>query len=217
MKRLSSEPVKNWFGFTRRERRSSLILLLIIFAVAGIRYLVPDRKLDIKIMPLNYGETGPDSAAPGNPDLHNLSTTTQPVVHKPRRSILDLNTCDSASLEALPGIGPVLSARIIKYRKLLGGYASVGQLREVYGLAPETFDRISLMVKADSSAVKKININNAEYKQLLRMPYFDKSVVAAIVKYRDQKGRIKGINELIDNKLISIEVAQKVRPYLDFK
>ncbi len=51
-----------------------------------------------------------------------------------KRPILNLNICDSASLEALPGIGPVLSSRIIKYRNLIGGYVSVDQLKEVYGL-----------------------------------------------------------------------------------
>ena len=77
-----------------------------------------------------------------------------------------INSCDSASLEALPGLGPVLSARIIRYRNLLGGFASVNQLREVYGLSEETYELISGMLTADSADISKININNADYRGL---------------------------------------------------
>lgn len=217
MKPLFTEPLKNWFGYTRRERRASLLLLLIIIAVAGVRYLFPGRGSDIKVIPLDYSITVLDTIQSGNAYPHSPEDG-KPVttVNKLKRNILDLNTCDSASLVALPGIGPVLSARIIKYRRLLGGFASVNQLREVYGLSPETFDLISGMVKADSLAVKKININSAEYRQLLRMPYLDKTEVAAILKYRELKGRIGGMNELIENKLIGAEKAGKILPYLEF-
>lgn len=135
----------------------------------------------------------------------------------PQRPLLEINTCDSASLEALPGIGPVLSARIIKFRKLLGGFVSVNQLREVYGLSEEVFNIISSRVYADSTAVRKIIINSAEYKELIRLPYFEKYEVTAILKYRELKGSIKTMDEMIDNKLIAREKTEKIRPYLEFE
>lgn len=218
MKRLSSEPLKNWFGYNRRERRSSLVLLLIIFVVTGVRYLVPDRESDIEVIPLDYYDTGIADDLHGDADSSSrVVKKPQPTIPKLKRRIIDINTSDSAALVALPGIGPVLSARIIKYRKLLGGFASVTQLREVYGLSPETFDLVSPMVKADSTAVKKININSAEFKQLIRMPYFEKSEVAAILKYRELKGRIGGLNEMIDNELIAVAKVKRISPYLEFK
>jgi DNA uptake protein ComE-like DNA-binding protein len=217
MKRLSAEPFKTWLGYTRRERRSSLLLLIIIIAVAAARYLFPESKSEIKVIPLNYSVSGIDTVHPLYVDSNSPANMKQvTVVNKPKISIIDLNKCDSASLVALPGIGPVLSARIIKYRKLLGGFVSVNQLREVYGLSPETFDLISGMVKADSSAVNKIKINSADYKQLLRMPYIEKSDVAALLKYREEKGNIEGMNELIENELIAAEKAEKILPYLEF-
>lgn len=217
MKRLSEEPFKKWFGYTRRERRSSLVLLLIIISVAGVRYLIPGRESDIEIIPLNYSETSINESSPEkNETIIPGALDTRSSVTRPKRGLLEINTCDSASLESLPGIGPVLSVRILKYRKLLGGFASVNQLLEVYGLSPETFNLISAMLKVDSSLVKKIKINIADYKQLLRMPYLDKTDVSAILKYRDLNGRITGMDELIENKLIAAEKANKIRPYLEF-
>lgn len=144
----------------------------------------------------------------------------QPYTQKAKRNvpvqIIDLNSCDSASLESLPGIGPVLSVRIIKYRNLLGGFARVDQLNEVYGLTEETFTLIRNRVRADPSMIRKISINSAEYRQLIRLPYFEKSEVAAILKYRELKGRINGIGDLVENKLIAEEKAEKLKWYLEF-
>jgi DNA uptake protein ComE-like DNA-binding protein len=214
MKHISFESLKEWFGYTRRERRASFILLLLIAAVAGIRFIIPGPNMTVEILPLTPHLYVPDSipGREGTADYQNNQSVRSGQAIK----LLDLNSSDSASLEALPGIGPVLSARIIKYRKLLGGFASVSQLREVYGLPEETFTRISGMLVADSANVKKININNADFKQLIKLPYFEKYEVTAILKYRELQGRLNGIDDLVGNKLISDETAIKVRPYLEF-
>jgi DNA uptake protein ComE-like DNA-binding protein len=215
MNRLSFEPVREWFGFTRRERRASFILLILILSVTGLRYIIPSRNLSIEEVPLEVRDTGNlYLSGIGAPDAGASSRVSR--VGR-QRSLLDINRCDSASLEALPGIGPVLSARIIKYRSLLGGFAHVDQLREVYGLPEETFEMISGRLFADSSAVRKININTAGYSQLIRFPYFERYEVAAILKFRELQGGIDGFNELLENKLIAPEKAGKLRPYLEYK
>jgi DNA uptake protein ComE-like DNA-binding protein len=134
-----------------------------------------------------------------------------------KRPMLDINSCDSLSLVGLPGIGPVLSGRIIKYRHLLGGFARTDQLKEVYGLPEETYDLIKESLFTDSSAITKIKINSADYKALRRIPYIEKYELTAILKYRELTGRITGISDLIDNKLIAEEKARKVAPYLSFE
>ena len=65
--------------------------------------------------------------------------------------------------------------------------------------------------------IRKININTADYRQLLRFPYFEKYEIAAILKYRELMGKITGMNDLVNNKLIAAEKAGKVMPYLDFE
>ena len=43
---------------------------------------------------------------------------------------------------------------------------------------------------ADSSAIRKININSAGYRELIRLPYIEKYDVSAILKCRELEGRI---------------------------
>jgi DNA uptake protein ComE-like DNA-binding protein len=215
MKYLSGTPFRNWFGYTRRERRSSFILLLIIIALTGLKYIIPESKMKVEVIQASQWDNSGASRTVRNTVVLN-STRKVSGAAKQQKKLLDLNSCDSASLEALPGIGPVLSARIIKYRNLLGGFASISQLKEVYGLSEETFNMISGRISADSLALRKIEINSADFKQIIRFPYFNKYEVTAILKYRELKGKISTMNELIDNKLIPIEKAVKVKPYLKF-
>lgn len=247
------EPIKNWFGFTRRERRSTFILLLIIVLIIGLRYTIPDSSIAIEdisdtvLSSENHSEfSGKDSDSnrqsfSGNhfsswkprptfinetnaiegkriPFRKGKQSTLKKVnsFSNQQRTLIDINRSDSAMLVKLPGIGPVLSARIIKYRHLLGGFASIEQLKEVYGLPEETFEAIKGSVFADTTAITKININSAGFKELSHLCYLEKYEVTAILKYREITGRMTGINDLIKNKLITPEKARKVGPYIKY-
>jgi DNA uptake protein ComE-like DNA-binding protein len=204
------------FGYTRRERRSAFILLNIIIIVMGVRYLFPSVKTDIQeiTQPVSSDFQIRDTVKKENPVEYQISGVRQEVKRRPKT---DLNRCDSASLEALPGIGPVLSSRIIKYRNLLGGFVSVAQLKEVYGLPEDTYKLISAMVYADTLAIRKIRINEAEYRDLIRHPYLKKEEVAAILRYRQLSGRLTGTGEMMKNHLISGDTYKKIRSYIEFE
>ncbi len=280
---LNIQPIKSWFGFSRSERRSSFIMLLIIILIIGVRYVIPDSRIDIEYItdtisagddpPGRAERTGDISVSPIPFDPNTASHATlikaglaekeantlinyrkkggifrQPSDIKKvygiedakaeklipfvklnqsglpkadshpvqKNSRIDINTSDSVALLKLPGIGPVLSSRIIRYRRLLGGFARIEQLKEVYGLPVETYETIRGRVFADSTVITRININSAVYKELIHIPYFEKYEVSAILKYRELKGRIRGISDLTENKLITIEKAYKVGPYLKY-
>jgi DNA uptake protein ComE-like DNA-binding protein len=222
------EPFKNWFGFTRRERRSSFILLVMIIVILGARYTVPESRITIKNVTDTLTAYADLSYVTKSDSTHGkLSYATFPVSGRKsgqqsykkyvsKKPLIEINKSDSAALVELPGIGPVLSARIIRYRRLLGGFATIDQLKEVYGLQEETFELIKGRVFADSTLVTKISINSSGYRELSRLPYFEKYEVTAILKYRELKGRINNLNELSENKLITVEKASKLRPYLRF-
>jgi len=56
--------------------------------------------------------------------------------------IVNLNAATQADLERVPGIGPVLAARIIAYRQRYGPFKTVYQLRLIKGVGQQTFDKI---------------------------------------------------------------------------
>ena len=59
--KINTEPVKSWFGYSRRERRSSFILLIILFILIAVRYIVPEKNTEISV--LSPGFIGAKSSA----------------------------------------------------------------------------------------------------------------------------------------------------------
>lgn len=286
--------VSHWFGYSRRERRASFILLILITGIIMLNYFMSERKTNVENLtppiifkrpPLKKGtDISPDTSVvfPFDPnsasiddlvslglnrrqiktllnyrgkggrfrkpdDIYNiygidslLAKHLRPYIvireqqkssnvlhqwdtsagYKIKRKVIeetDLNKADSAGLERLPGIGPVLSARIIRYRDLLGGFYHVEQLREVYGISDSTYNLISGRIIADSSAIRMIDINKALFNELARHPYLYRYDVQAILKYKAIKGNIDSIDELVQNKILTSEKAGRIKPYLIFK
>ena len=126
--------------------------------------------------------------------------------------MLEINEADSAELEALPGIGPVLASRIIKYRKLLGGFYAVTQLKEIYGMTEELWTRSSPHLIADSSGMKKLDINFLTVAELGRHPYIGFRQAKRVVKRRDTNGKFTRKEEL--SVFFSADSLQRLFPYL---
>ena len=243
--RLNRESVQSWLGFSRRERRSATLLMGIIFFIIGVRYVFPEQKIkienwgtittdpeifsDISDTDIYYEKQGnhaynikghagiSEKRTPyaGISPLKSGSAVTAPRGQE--KHLIDINSCDSLTLIALPGIGPVLSARIIKYRSFIGGFASVEQLREIYGLPEETYEMIKGRLIADSSGKRKIKVNSADFRELSHIHYLEKYDISAILKYRELKGRINGIEDLMENNILTPDKAHKVEPYMDFR
>jgi competence protein ComEA len=55
---------------------------------------------------------------------------------------LNLNRASPAELDTLPGLGPVLSARIVERRQRLGPFQSIEQLRDEKLVPTATYERI---------------------------------------------------------------------------
>lgn len=144
------------------------------------------------------------------------SAVSDNVVTKVSNPVTELNAADSLQLISLRGVGPVLSSRIIKYRNKLGGYYSPEQLKEIYGLSPETFGLISSQISIDASAVRKLDINTIAVDDLKQHPYFRYTLASMIVNYRNQHGNFKSGEELRNVELITDSIFQKIEPYLRF-
>jgi competence protein ComEA len=127
---------------------------------------------------------------------------------------IELNLADSASLLSLPGIGTVLAPRIIRYRNLLGGFYSIDQLREVFGLSEELFRAASPYLTVDAETFRRFDINFASTIELGRHPYIGFKTARKIVKLRDERGKFNSVNEL--SAIMSADSITRLSPYLKF-
>ncbi len=56
--------------------------------------------------------------------------------------IININTATPADFKNLPGIGDILSNRIVKFRDKIGGFKSVDDIKKTYGLSDSVFQNI---------------------------------------------------------------------------
>jgi competence protein ComEA len=77
-------------------------------------------------------------AMAGNGNGRPVTAAQKPEVKLP----LHLNQASATELEAVPGIGPVLAARIDAYRRANGPYAAVEDLLNVPGIGEKTLTKL---------------------------------------------------------------------------
>jgi competence ComEA-like helix-hairpin-helix protein len=113
----------------------------------------------------------------------------------------------------LPGIGSKLAARIVNFREKLGGFYSVEQVGETYGVPDSTFQKIKNRLVVNSE-VRKVNINLATKEELKTHPYIRWQLANAIVEYRNQHGPFKSLEDLKKIVLVDEINFKKIIPYL---
>ena len=130
-------------------------------------------------------------------------------------SMVDVGTADSVELEKLPMIGVYLAQKIYNYREKLGGFYSIAQLKEVHGLRDSVFQvLLPRLILKDSTNVRKMNLNTADYNELNRHPYIDNSLANVIISYRRQHGPFSDVGDLRKVALVDAELYRKIVPYL---
>ncbi len=130
---------------------------------------------------------------------------------------IELNEADTASLKKIKGIGAVLSDRIVRFRDKIGGFHSISQIEEVYGLEGEVLEEMKRVCRLDTDTnIRKININTANEKNLAAHPYISPPLAKIIVNYRKQHGKFNEVADLHKIKGISHEVIDRIAPYLSF-
>ena len=128
--------------------------------------------------------------------------------------LVDINLATSDDLQTIKGIGPVYAEHIVKYRNLLGGFVSSEQFGEVYGLPVETTELLAAETIISSDDIKKINVNQADKKEMRKHPYMDFEMVALILEERN-KGKLTNLDFLTGK--IDWQKLEKIHPYLSFE
>jgi DNA uptake protein ComE-like DNA-binding protein len=133
----------------------------------------------------------------------------------PKNSLaLDINDADSAAWERLPGIGPSLAKRIVRFKERLGGFYKIEQVAETFGLPDSTYQRIKPYLKFSTPSIQQIDINIAEQSSLQQHPYIRFALAKVICNYRLQHGKFRSVEDLKNIHLLNDSVFQQVRPYL---
>ncbi len=149
------------------------------------------------------------------PKVSTVAKETPPKVEFERT--FEINSATAKDLKLLSGIGNVLSKRIVKYRELLGGFYTLEQLHEVYGLKPETINNILPYLKIDTATIRKINVNFADVAEIARHPYVSWDQANAILDFRSKNGFIKDVRTIRLNNLMNEEEFKKITSYLKTK
>lgn len=129
----------------------------------------------------------------------------------------DLNLADTSELSQIRGIGTSTALRIIKYRIELGGFISLEQLSEVWGLKPEVIDELKKYGNISKPRIRKLKINSLTMDELRVYPYIFYRQANGIVNYRDQHGNYKNIADLQKVLLLDKEFLDKIEPYVSFE
>jgi len=133
-----------------------------------------------------------------------------------KKSKINLNKATEKELGKCYGIGIKLSQRIIKYRKLLGGFVCMEQLKEVYGIRDNWYVKISSQLSIDKSNIRKININTIKASVLAYHPYITKESAKKIIKERVKNGKYFDIKDLQKRNNLSNKWIKKIKEYLTF-
>ena len=99
------------------------------------------RRVDAMLPP---GETGPEAGTQEEPADKGAPSASgeETAAAETATSGLDPNTATNAELQTLPGIEPVLAARIIEYRETVGKFRTIDDLLAVKGIGEKTLAKI---------------------------------------------------------------------------
>ncbi|MFM9911417.1 MAG: helix-hairpin-helix domain-containing protein [Chitinophagaceae bacterium] len=131
-----------------------------------------------------------------------------------RNSPIDINAADTTMLISLPGIGSKLAQRIINFREKLGGFYSVNQVAETFGLSDSVFQKNKERFICEIQTIRKVNINTATVEELKLHPYIKWNLANAIVAYRKQHGSFQTTEQLNQLAILKEEALVKLLPYL---
>ena len=182
-----------------------------LFRIYGI-----DSTLVVELLPYMKIEPTEAIAAPTftKSEIANDSAASEADVKTPKAVSVDLNLATAEDLQQIRGIGPFYSTRVVSYRSALGGFHSMDQLSEVYGMKKEVVDLLKRHTFIGTGADKNILINSDSVMLLAKHPYISWNQARAIISYRQQHGEYQQTHELKQIKIIDDSLYQKILPYL---
>ena len=198
------------FFVTQSEKRGTLLLLLLVFVLLGVRILLAQQRVKTPHFTAENSAVVNDSVNQQKLRVAKSIKTDQPV---------ELNTADTTLLKQLRGIGSGYAKMIVNYRTKLGGFYSKEQLLEVYRFPAETYAKIEHQLWVDTTYIQKIPINQFTIDQLKRHPYIRYFQAKSLYDNRLNKPeqRYNALDDLVEDRDVTPQFIAKIAPYLSFK
>ena len=148
-------------NFTSSERRTILIISLVLIVSAGFQFLRPSTvylpQIDYRESDsifTRYSHQSPQNMAVdlGKEDsvqYVRLEKRAKPTTIN-KQFTLDINSATAEEFTRLPRIGPSIAKRIIAYRSEYGPFRSVNDLMKVKGIGTKTLDKIKPFLLIDA-------------------------------------------------------------------
>ena len=138
---LISAGVKNRYGHPDDHTLKRL-------ASSGVKVHRTDLEGTLTVLSTGSGMTVTSSkkAPPAPPPVHTEAHAAPQVsgpVQQTAEGLININTADALSLDALPGVGPSRAAAIIADRKEKGPFQTCEDLQRVHGIGPKTVAKIT--------------------------------------------------------------------------
>lgn len=131
--------------------------------------------------------------------------------------IKDLNLATKEDLMKISGIGDAISDRILNEKIKFGGFVSMLQIKDIYGLSPEVIEKINERFKIlTQPKIAKLDINNASLDELKKFPYFNYGLAKKIIIHRSMNGDFKSAENLTVVKDFPVDKIEIIVLYLKF-
>lgn len=103
---------------------------------------------------------------------------------------VNINIADTATLQALPGIGEKRAAMIIERRQSVGPFKRPEELREIKGIGEKTLEKLLPFVRTTA------RVNQVTREELLATQAVTPAQADAILAYRKRVGRLLDVEQL---------------------
>jgi competence ComEA-like helix-hairpin-helix protein len=179
------------------ELRTLLLLVALAVAGQGIRYLVtePDEPPgQVQLL---------STLSPGSPSAQRERAVRQARPLAPGEQI-DVDVAPIGELARLPKVGVGLAKTIVADREAHGAFGNLQGLDRVPGVGPGLLKTLAPRVvfsgagapSLDGSGQAPLNINSATLSQLDSLPGIGPAKAAAILRYREERGRFQSVEDL---------------------
>ncbi|HNJ61438.1 MAG TPA: ComEA family DNA-binding protein [Chitinophagales bacterium] len=215
---------RKW-AYTRSERNALVALLAIIFILIIFknpiinRITVYNNKIDSTKYFTLIAQI--ENAKIDNNSYNTLKTSFSSFTSNKisdEYTKIEINSSTAEDFQRLKGIGKVFAERIVKYRDKIGGFSSLEQLKEVYGIHDTVYQKFKSNIYVKPVSKKQIiitkriiEINSASQDDFESLNGIGKVFAQRIIQFREKLGGFYSKEQLKDVYGIHDTVYQKIK------